>query len=780
MAVGGRFIPSAWVTLCLLRFVHQGDLPIELWYLDDNDFAPELRRLFERFDVSFVDARSITTASWLPRTGWELKPFALLHCRFAEVLLLDADNIPLIDPVMLFDEPRYASYGALVWPDIRPVNPFNPIWSIVGIKPPDGFEQETGQVVLDKRRHWAAIQLAEHISQHAHFYYHYVLGDKEAMHIALRMLKARFASPTAPAMRAEGHLPGEPADKRIPVGLWQHDFSGRRIFLHRTDVPLVAWGRNPEIAEFELTNAVERALSSLRETWDGQLPRPEGWGTLGRRTDSMPPGRFIYARRGMEQRIIDLLPNGRIGENPDKTEVFWELVKYGEDQTLTVSAREHLTCSLRLDGQGVWRGAWAAHEQTPVAMVAVENDPRPPQRVADARPSLLFISPVEPKDAGNGLAMRAANLLRSLVETHRVSLLIVPLYGTGASRTLPHWVSERCERVRWARRPSTGSAAALTADSEGLLQEAWIDEAKRCYWGEHFDVIHVFRLSSINFASPYLDIASNTTAQWHLDIDDVESQSGQRLATLFANRQRAEQANRAAHNAQVADKLEQHILQTWDRVYVCSDRDKRYLEQRAPQRRAEVVAVPNRVSLPINPASPPRRPPFTILYVGTLGYFPNADGAMWFCEQVIPAMRELSSARFRLLIVGTGAPPAVRSLALLPDVEVIGEVPVIDEWYERADIVVVPIRAGGGTRIKLLEAFAFRRPVVATHLAAEGLDVMDGEHLLLANRPIPFARACLSLMSDPALSERLARNGRALVEARYGLEPVLEVSAPAR
>ncbi len=169
MAVGGRFMASAWVTLSLLRNVHRCDLPIELWYLDDDDFAPELRRRFERFDVSFVDARSIAAASWLPRTGWELKPFALLHSQFAEVLLLDADNIPLIDPTTLFDEPRYASYGALFWPDIRRVNPYNPIWSIVGVKPPSGFEHETGQVVLDKRRHWAAIRLAEHFSRQAQF-----------------------------------------------------------------------------------------------------------------------------------------------------------------------------------------------------------------------------------------------------------------------------------------------------------------------------------------------------------------------------------------------------------------------------------------------------------------------------------------------------------------------------------------------------------------------------------------------------------------------------------
>ncbi|MGA7670488.1 MAG: glycosyltransferase family 4 protein, partial [Nitrolancea sp.] len=499
--------------------------------------------------------------------------------------------------------------------------------------------------------------------------------------------------------------------------------------------------------------------------------------TIDERVDSMPPGRFAYTRRGLERRVLELLPNGRIGEGSASTECFWTLDEDELGQRLVLTGREEETCWLRRQEDGAWRGDWLRFEQTPVELVKLAGPPYIPQAARDARPRLLFISPVEPKDAGNGLAMRAANLLRTLVDTHRVSLLIVPLYGAGASKTLPQWISDRCEDVRWARQPAIAGETTTSIEDQRQRQEAWVDEAARCYWREHFDVIHVFRLSSLSIAAPYLDEAHHASATWRLDIDDVESRTGHRLAALYASRNLNEASGNATKTAQSAEALERLVIETWDRVYVCSERDKRFLEQRVPSRRAEIVAMPNRVSLPRHPASPPRRSPFTILYVGTLDYFPNADGAIWFCREVIPAMRELSPARFRFQIIGTGAPLSVQSLGYLPDVEVVGEVPSMDEWYERADLVVVPIRAGGGTRIKMLEALSFERPVVATSMAAEGLEVESGEHLLLADRPIPFARCCLSLMQDRALADRLARNGRSLVEERYALAPVTSANS---
>jgi glycosyltransferase involved in cell wall biosynthesis len=96
-----------------------------------------------------------------------------------------------------------------------------------------------------------------------------------------------------------------------------------------------------------------------------------------------------------------------------------------------------------------------------------------------------------------------------------------------------------------------------------------------------------------------------------------------------------------------------------------------------------------------------------------------------------------------------------------------GEVPDVRPWLERCAISVVPLRAGSGTRLKILEALSMERAVVSTRIGAEGIDVVDGEHLLLADRPEEFADRVLALMEDEALRQRLGRNGRRLVEERY-------------
>ena len=108
-------------------------------------------------------------------------------------------------------------------------------------------------------------------------------------------------------------------------------------------------------------------------------------------------------------------------------------------------------------------------------------------------------------------------------------------------------------------------------------------------------------------------------------------------------------------------------------------------------------------------------------------------------------------------------------------IHVTGTVDDVGPYYERAQVAVVPLRAGGGSRLKILEAFALGRPVVSTTLGAEGLDVVDGEHLLLADTAAAFAEAVIRLLEDPELSARIAGAARALVEERYDWDTVAEL-----
>ena len=153
--------------------------------------------------------------------------------------------------------------------------------------------------------------------------------------------------------------------------------------------------------------------------------------------------------------------------------------------------------------------------------------------------------------------------------------------------------------------------------------------------------------------------------------------------------------------------------------------------------------------------------------VGLLTYEPNRDGAAFFAAQILPRVRRLSAgARFH--VVGRyDSDAAVDPWRDLPGVKVLGEVADVAAELRAADIAVVPIRFGGGTRIKILEAFAHRIPVVSTSVGCEGLDVVDGEHLLVADDPETFASACIRLYEDADLRARLVAAAAQLWESRY-------------
>ncbi len=168
-----------------------------------------------------------------------------------------------------------------------------------------------------------------------------------------------------------------------------------------------------------------------------------------------------------------------------------------------------------------------------------------------------------------------------------------------------------------------------------------------------------------------------------------------------------------------------------------------------------VVVVPNTYPPPSLPAGvPSREGPPVILFQGSLTYAPNVDGAHWLVDAVMSRVREkVPTAVVRLV----GAPAtSVRQLERPGSVTVVGRVDSMAEELSRASVAVVPVRYGSGTRVKILESFAHRLPVVSTSIGAEGLEVDPGVHLLVADDPEDFAGAVVSLLEDVQLRIRLA------------------------
>ncbi len=164
----------------------------------------------------------------------------------------------------------------------------------------------------------------------------------------------------------------------------------------------------------------------------------------------------------------------------------------------------------------------------------------------------------------------------------------------------------------------------------------------------------------------------------------------------------------------------------------------------------------------------PTNPPSdgcTVMFFGALNYFPNQDGLLYFLREVW-SLIEKSNPKARLKIVGQHPTPEILAHQG-PRVEVAGKVDDLRPHLASAAVSIAPLRIGGGTRFKILEAMAMAKPVVSTSLGAEGIDAEPGRHLLLGDDAASFAAAVSRVLGDPQLGSRLGREGRALVEERY-------------
>src|SRR5260221_13771998 len=400
-----------------------------------------------------------------------------------------------------------------------------------------------------------------------------------------------------------------------------------------------------------------------------------------------------------------------------------------------------------------------------------------------SKPHLLYVSPIVPALTGNGLAMRAGMVLQALAERHQISLLVVPLYPPHGI-PIPSVIAALCrETAVLPPNPGGPKPAPLrlrpllgwfsrSVRGEDFLPDERVMQAGKAFRHVPFDVVHVFRLSMLPFARSYL--GSHHRPRRHLDLDDIESTTRRGLAALYHLHGIHSMAQIEEAEAQRCSVLEREILQHFDRVYVCSESDKATLRAGAS---AQVCVLPNAVHIPAPTLAPGMGDPFTFLFVGTLGYFPNIDAVQYFCTGVVPLIRQSAPRDFRVTVVGTGGGGLSRQLAYAPEVQIIGEVPDVAPWYRDAHAVVAPLRAGGGTRIKRVEAFSYRRPLVSTSIGIEGIDARDTEHVLVGDTPETFAAHCVRLMTETQLASVLTQNAFSLFIRAYTPDAVARALA---
>lgn len=377
-------------------------------------------------------------------------------------------------------------------------------------------------------------------------------------------------------------------------------------------------------------------------------------------------------------------------------------------------------------------------------------------------PTILMLTPVMPSPTGGGSLIRAAAILESLTRIGRVVVVHVECWGTTADSADRSWC-----------RGKAAAIVVMQSGRVGSMPDVVLDAMQAAGLGQRVDALYVFRqmVGPVGLACRERFAPSVSV----LDLDDDECALSPCLVALQRERGDLEGASALEAGEDRRRTLRDILLRRFDRVFLSNPADVQSLRRDTGY--GHVGLLPNVIG-PARAAEHVQRDPCRMLFLGTLSYLPNEDGVAWFVREALPRARAIDP-RMSLRVAGVGAPDGLRTLLSGDGVDFAGEVPDVAPEFAAAGMLVVPLRAGSGTRIKILEAFSHGTPVVSTAIGAAGLDVTDGEHLLSADSPDAMAQCCVRLARDTSLQESLARNASQWVAHRHSLDVMHRMIAEA-
>jgi glycosyltransferase involved in cell wall biosynthesis len=395
------------------------------------------------------------------------------------------------------------------------------------------------------------------------------------------------------------------------------------------------------------------------------------------------------------------------------------------------------------------------------------------------RQKLLVLTQTLPATGGQGTAMRLGNMLEALSRHFDITLICVSVdRPTHPEILAQHWkdlcirsiffnVADQAEPLRQRLR---STVRRLLNPAPKLLSTWPVDYVMHRlsqFRGEHFDQVLVSRIRLMPLWRAMQSQLGVSATGRVLDLDDIESRSQALQVRMLG----------VPHLGRMgfilewleAKKLaleEARAFREMQRVLLCSTEDRKLLGQRFNL--DQIAVIPNTIRVPQQLPMAAMDGPLQLLFVGTLNYAPNENAVKWLVEEIMPAIRaKVGPDMAELTVIGRGPTDWMKQTAVTGAFRLYGDVPDVRPFYEACHAVMVPIRAGGGTRIKILEAFGYGRVVMSTTLGAEGIAAEDGQELMIANSPDEFAIAAQRLLKETGLAQHLIANGRRRVMERY-------------
>jgi sugar transferase (PEP-CTERM/EpsH1 system associated) len=393
---------------------------------------------------------------------------------------------------------------------------------------------------------------------------------------------------------------------------------------------------------------------------------------------------------------------------------------------------------------------------------------------------ILQLTPQFPWPTYQGTTLRNFNILKQLAQRHELHLFSI-LDAGDEPNAGP--VPELCASISTAPAPARSTGQRLrdlmTTASPDMARRLWSRQAAATLR----DVAQSLRpdillIEGIEMAPYFFHLrAAGLDAKKSIyDAHNAETLLQQRAAR--ADIQRPKRWPAALYSGIQTQKLrryEQNLTRSVTGIAAVSQPDATFLRNLAPQTPIEIVT--NGVDLALYHPHEPFAPIFDrpgphLVFTGKMDFRPNVDAALWFANQVMPHLRTAGiDAHF--WIVGRNPHPRLKTLLRRNDVSITGQVPDVRPYIVQADVYVVPLLAGGGTRFKILEALALAKAVTSTHLGADGIPVQHDQHLTLADAPDAFAQQVARLLQDTQLTIRLGQNGRDFIQQHFSWDAIV-------